>query len=140
MAAFIQGPDSAVLGGRLFALALVMTKDIIPMLELNQAVYHAGDNFEIHARVPTNRHPVIVEQRADGTYIQFFPNRLQAEDASGSRVINVPAAGQARVEATGPPGPRKVRLVIFPPDQAPSQFDPSNVSGLVVIEKTYSVE
>ncbi len=105
--------------------------------------YRAGQPMRIGYEPAQASSVMIVEERSDGSVVRLFPNRFQesAGVSSGEQVL-VPPAGQGDLSVDGPPGPRVIRVLVFPPEVNP--LDPSKSwaelqRSASVIEKRYEV-
>lgn len=107
-------------------------------------VYTIGGRLRIGFRVPADGNVLLVEERAAGEPVRLFPNRFQSSAAvRANRTMLVPPAGQGDLEVDGPPGPRTLRLLVFPAgvDPLAEGIDWREVRDqALVVERTYEVK
>jgi len=86
----------------------------------NDIEYRVGDRQRIGFSVPSSANVLLIEERPDGSAVRLFPNPFQSSPGvKAKETVLVPPAGQGDLEVEGPPGPRTLRLLIFP-----ESFDP----------------
>ena len=107
-------------------------------------VYTIGGRLRIGFRVPADGNVLLIEERAAGEPVRLFPNRFQSSSAvRANRTMLVPPAGQGDLEVDGPPGPRTLRLLVFPAgvDPLAEGIDWQEVREQAqVVERTYEVK
>ena len=110
----------------------------------NRPVYTVGEPMRVGFQVGKESNVVVIETRADGSTVQLFPNRYMssATVAAGQQIL-VPPAGQGDMEADGPVGPRRIRLIAAPADVDLLKMDLAHTSALAgkvsVVEREYVV-
>jgi len=83
-------------------------------------------------RVETDSRPLVLEERANMEIVLLFP-------PAGQPSVVVPASREVRIEdprggtyvLREPAGPRRVRLIVFPPDVDPLTIQPTELSRLL---------
>jgi len=97
-----------------------------------------GLSFRVHGE----SRPLVIEERARRETVVLFP-------PPGQGSVKVPAWQPVEVTDPGggmyvvrdPPGPRRVRLVVFPPDVDPLAVQPTELTGLLpkltIVERHY---
>jgi hypothetical protein len=110
----------------------------------NRPVYSLGEPMRVGFQVGKESNVVVIETRADGSTVQLFPNRYMSSAAvSAGQQILVPPAGQGDMEADGPKGPRRIRLIAAPTDVDLLKMDLAHTGALAgkvsVVEREYVV-
>jgi len=108
-------------------------------------VYRPGEAMRMGFKVRTDANVVLVETRADGSEVQLFPNfYISSSRVQANQQVLIPPAGQGDMQVEGPPGPRRVRILVTPPEVDPLKLDRSGMSALAgrvtVMEREYFVQ
>jgi hypothetical protein len=106
------------------------------------ATFTEGAALVISFRLAAAGRPLILEQRADRTIALLYPPVGQPSVVvpAGERVDVVDARG-GTYTVQEPAGPRRLRLIVFPPDVDPFAIQPVELSRLVsrltIVERQY---
>jgi hypothetical protein len=108
-------------------------------------VYRPGEPMRMGFKVKTGANVVVVETRADGSEVQLFPNfYISSPRVPANQQVLIPPAGQGDMQVEGTAGPRRVRVLVTPPDVDPLKLDRSGMSALAgrvtVMEREYLVQ
>jgi len=83
-------------------------------------VYAIGDRQRIGFQISEDARVVVLEERPDGTIVRLFPSTLQTDSLVRARdKVLVPPDTQVNLIVDGPPGPHKLRILLFPPSMDP---------------------
>jgi len=106
------------------------------------ATFTEGAALVISFQLATEGRPLVLEQRADRTIALLYPPAGQPSVVvpAGKRVDVVDGRG-ATYTVQEPAGPRRLRLIVFPPDVDPFAIQPVELSRLVprltIVERLY---
>lgn len=107
-------------------------------------VFAPGESMRMGFESKAEANVVVIETRADGSTLQLFPNRyISSERVPANQQVLIPPAGQGDMQADGPAGVRRVRLIAAPVDIDLLTVDlahTAELSGKVsVVDREYSV-
>ena len=107
--------------------------------------YRPGEAMRMGFTVRKGANVVVVETRADGSEVQLFPNfYISSPRVTANQQVLIPPAGQGDMQVEGTAGPRRVRVLVTPPDVDPLKLDRSGMSALAgrvtVLEREYLVQ
>lgn len=127
----------AELGRGVFDLPLIgrdgVTFDIDPLRVAN------GSSLRIRFRTGIECNAVVIES-AGGRFRRLFPSRSQSgAHISATEEVMIPRSGK-ELTATGSPGRRVARLVVFAPEDDPLSTGTDLRSALSVLEREYEIE
>jgi hypothetical protein len=108
------------------------TLEFIGIPASDEMVLTEGAAVPLAFRVDVDSRPVVLEERANMEIVLLYP-------PAGSPSVVVPASRRVRIEdprggtyvLREPAGPRRVRLIVFPPDVDPLTIQPVELSRLL---------
>jgi len=108
------------------------TLEFIGLPAEEETVITEGAAVPLAFRVERDSRPLVLEQRANMEIVLLFP-------PAGRPSVVIPASRQVRIEdprggtyvLREPAGPRRVRLIVFPPDVDPLTIQPTELGRLL---------
>lgn len=122
---------------------IAATLDLAGAVPGEDLVLTEGAGVDLSFRVEAPARAVVLEERARRHLVQLYPPAGRgAEVLKAGQRVRVTASDGGPLVIVNPPGARRVRLVVFPPEIDPLTLQPSELarlgSGLTVLERVYS--
>jgi hypothetical protein len=144
-----RGPVASIAPGvasRLMSLAprvrIPASLDLAGAVPGEELVLTEGAGVDLTFRVEAPARALVLEERAGIHLVQLYPAAGRfAEVLEAGQQVRVTASDGGPLVITDPPGKRRVRLVLFPPEVDPLRLQPTELgrmgSQLTVLEARY---